>query len=137
MNSPQGRDQAGAKLGEVRSDAASKVDTLADSAHAAADRLQGTDLQQLSRYVESLAESMNRLSGNLREKPADALLQDVSRLARENPALFITGGVAVGFGLSRFAKASNRPQASSSPPPMVQAPLVQPGPQGSGQEVRP
>lgn len=98
--------EADSKLGELRSEAAGKVSTLADSAKAAARELEGSDLGQLSGYVMRMADSMTRLSGSLREKSGDDLLREVSRLARENPALFIGGGIAIGFGLSRLAKAS-------------------------------
>jgi hypothetical protein len=35
-------------------------------------------------------------------------------LARDNPALFLTGSVVVGFGLSRFLKASSASSSSGS-----------------------
>jgi hypothetical protein len=35
-------------------------------------------------------------------------MRDVRRLAQRNPTLFIAGSIAVGFGLSRFAKASGQ-----------------------------
>jgi hypothetical protein len=43
----------------------------------------------------------------MRGKSAEEMLQQAGRLARENPALFVTGSVAVGFGLSRFLRASS------------------------------
>lgn len=95
-----------AKVDEARGTAADKVDTLADSARAAASELKGDDIGHLSDYVSELAQNLGKLSSNMREKTGDDLLHEVSRLARDNPALFVTGSIAIGFGLSRFAKAS-------------------------------
>ncbi len=49
---------------------------------------------------------MGRLSSDLREKSGDEILRDVNRLARQNPGMFVAGGLAVGFGLARLMKAS-------------------------------
>src|SRR5690606_28350087 len=38
----------------------------------------------------------------------DDIARDVREVAQRNPALFLLGSVAVGLGLSRFAKASGR-----------------------------
>jgi len=104
----QAKSEGKAKVEDARRTAADKVDTLADSAQAAAARLRDDDIGHLSEYVSSLADSMTKLSSSLREKSGDEVLRDIGRLARENPALFVTGGVAVGFGLARFARASEK-----------------------------
>ena len=104
--------QAGEKLGTARQGAATRIDTLADSARAASERLRGSELDPLSNYVDRMADSMKRLSGGLRERSGDELVQELGRLARENPGLFVSGGVALGFGLTRFAKA-HAPQRRS------------------------
>ncbi|SJZ54565.1 phasin family protein [Novilysobacter spongiicola] len=109
----QARDEGKQRVEEARGTAAGKVDTLADSVKAAASQLSENDIGHLSEYVSDLAENMSRLSTSLREKSGDEMLRDVTRLARENPALFITGSLAIGFGLSRFARASGRHDHSS------------------------
>jgi hypothetical protein len=53
-----------------------------------------------------LSEAAHHLEG----RSIDELANDAKRLARENPALFMLGSVAVGFGLSRFFKASEKHQ---------------------------
>ena len=107
----QAKAEGKVRVAEARRTAADKVDTLADSTQAAAARLQQDDIGHLSEYVASLADSMTRLSTSLREKSGDEVLRDVGRLARDNPALFVTGGVAIGFGLARFARASEKRRA--------------------------
>ena len=105
--------EAGAKLGTARQGAATRMDTLADSARAASERLRGSELDPLSGYIERMADGMQRLSGGLRERSGDELVHELGRLAREHPAMFLSGGVALGMGLSRFAKAAS-PQRRSS-----------------------
>lgn len=122
----QAKAEGKARVAEARRTAADKVETLADSAAAAAAQLRRDDIGHLSEYVADLADSMTRLSSNLRQKSGDEMLREVGRLAREKPALFLTGSVAIGFGLVRFARSSEkrRLQADTqaySPPehPMV------------------
>lgn len=122
----QAKAEGKARIADARRTAADKVETLADSADAAAAQLRRDDIGHLSEYVADLADSMTRFSSNLREKSGDEMLREVSRLAQEKPALFLTGSVAIGFGLARFARSSEqrRLQAdtqSYSPPehPMV------------------
>lgn len=86
--------------------AADKVDTLADSVRAAAAGMREDDVAHLSHHVSDLAGSLGRMADGLREKSADEILHDVRRIARENPTLFIAGSIAIGFGLTRFARAS-------------------------------
>lgn len=113
---PSGRNaDAGAKGGkDVRTTAAESLDKLAGSAKAAATQLEGDDVGQVSRYVSELADSMTRFSASLRDKSGDEILGDVARLARENPALFVTGSVAIGFALTRFARASHAQPGSTA-----------------------
>lgn len=100
----QGREQ----LEGLRGAAAENLEKLAEGAQAAASTLERDDVGHLSEYVSDVATRMTRLSSSLRSKSGDEILHDVSQMARENPALFITGSVAIGFGLARFARASQK-----------------------------
>lgn len=95
---------------QYREAAADKVDALAGSIQAAAEELQDDDVAGLSRHVADMAGGLNRLSDGLREKSVEQILRDVRRVARENPTLFIAGSIAIGFGISRFARASREPE---------------------------
>lgn len=95
-----------ARMDDLRETAAGNVDRLAEGVQAAASRLAQDDVGHMSQYISSLADGMGRFSSSLREKSGDELLRDIGRLARENPALFVTGSIAIGFGLGRFARAS-------------------------------
>ncbi|WP_407296039.1 hypothetical protein [Stutzerimonas zhaodongensis] len=105
----QGRTQ----LEGYRETAADEIEKVAQSAKAAAQELEGQDRLGLSSYVSDMAQNMVQFSDSLRGKSVDELFQDVNRMARNNPALFITGSIALGFGLTRFVRASSR-RASQS-----------------------
>lgn len=100
--------QGMSQLEGYRETAADELEKVAQSAKAAAQELEGQDRLGLSSYVSTMAQSMVKLSDDLRGKSVDELFQDVNRLARDNPGLFIAGSVALGFGLTRFARASSK-----------------------------
>ncbi|MDB6141937.1 MAG: Uncharacterized protein JWP80_981 [Pseudomonas sp.] len=101
------KEQGAATLEHYRETAAEQIQTLAQSAKSAADSMQDNDTLGLSHYVTDVAQSMTSLADQLRHKSADELLRQAGQLARDNPGLFITGSIALGFGLSRFLRASS------------------------------
>jgi hypothetical protein len=122
------RQQADAQFGQYRDTAADQIEALAQGAKSFVSELEDKDTLGMSDYLTDMAESMTGLAGNLRGKSAEQLLHDAADLARNNPALFIAGSVAIGFGLSRFLKAGtwaaatvsadhHDPAAGSSTPP--------------------
>jgi len=108
------REQGSEHLDEYRERAADEIENLARSATSAAEQLQDNDTLGLSHYITDVADGLGNFAGSLRGKSADELLQQVGRLARDNPALFLTGSIALGFGLSRFMRASAPDLAQSS-----------------------
>lgn len=100
------KEHGSAQFEQYRDTAAQQIETLAQSAQSAAEQMQGGDTLGLSHYVTDIAQNMTSLANNLRGKSIDELLQQAGKLARDNPALFVTGSVALGFGLSRFLRAS-------------------------------
>lgn len=104
----EARSKGREELEGLRGTAADNLEKLAEGAQAAASTLQGDDVGHLSEYVSDIATRMTNFSSTLRTKSGDDILRDVSRMARENPALFVTGSVAIGFGLARFARASQK-----------------------------
>ncbi|UPQ83979.1 hypothetical protein M0M42_06105 [Pseudomonas knackmussii] len=104
----QVKTQGKSQLEGYRETAADELERVARSAEAAAHELEGEDRLGLSSYVSTMAQSMVKLSDDLRGKSVDELFQDVNRIARDNPGLFIAGSVALGFGLTRFARASSK-----------------------------
>ena len=99
------RQQADAQFGQYRDTAADQIEALAKGAKSFVSEIEDKDSLGMSDYLADMAESMTGLAGNLRGKSAEQLLHDAADLARNNPALFLAGSVALGFGLSRFLKA--------------------------------
>lgn len=102
----QVKQQASQKLDQNRERAADELDKIAHAARAAVSDLEEQQQDGLSNYVAEMASGIGTLANSLREKNMDDLIQEAKRIARNNPALFLAGSVAIGFGLSRFAKAS-------------------------------
>ncbi|MBU2014430.1 MAG: hypothetical protein KJ595_19815, partial [Gammaproteobacteria bacterium] len=109
--------QGKAQLDSYRGTAADELEKVAQSAKAAAAELENQDRTGLSHYVSDMAQSMVDLADNLRGKSVDELVGEVNRLARNNPGLFIAGSVALGFGLTRFARASSHRAESATREP--------------------
>lgn len=109
------REHGTAQFEQYRDTAAQQIETLAHGAQSAAEQLQEDDTFGLSHYVTDIAQNMTTLAGSLRGKSVDELIQQAGRMARDNPALFVTASVALGFGLSRFLKASGNPQSADAP----------------------
>lgn len=85
---------------------ADEANTLSDAIDAAASSLDDDDREGLARYARELSSSLASAAGQLEGRSVDELAKDAKRLARNNPAMFMLGSIAVGFGLSRFFKAS-------------------------------
>jgi hypothetical protein len=90
----------------LRDIATGQIDSLAEGAKSAASALQGSDSLGLSRYLGQLADGLGSFANQVREKSAEDLLHQSAKFARDNPVLFLAGSVAIGFGLSRFLRAS-------------------------------
>ncbi|HDS1817701.1 TPA: hypothetical protein QEM96_002347 [Pseudomonas putida] len=121
-------DEAGALLSEAktqsaeqyehyRDTAADQLESLQQGARSAASALQGNDTLGLSQYLGEAAEWVGNFAEQIRHESAEDLLHRGSRLARDNPALFLAGSVAVGFALSRFLRASASHVTTPSAPP--------------------
>lgn len=123
-------DEAGALLNETKAQgaeqyshyrdaAAEQLDSLKEGAQSAAHALEDKDTLGLSQYLAQAAECLGSFAEQMRHQSAEDLLHKGSRLARDNPGLFLAGSVAIGFGLSRFLGASDRhatPSAGSTAP---------------------
>ncbi|MFC3609229.1 hypothetical protein [Stutzerimonas tarimensis] len=107
----QAKREGMSQVDKYRSTAADELERVARSAKVAAEDLE-SDRPGLSHYVSDMAQNMVDFADDLRGKSVDQLLGDVNRMARQNPALFVLGSIAVGFGVTRFAKASSRHTAS-------------------------
>ncbi|MDR6712552.1 putative phage infection (PIP) family protein YhgE [Pseudomonas hunanensis] len=121
-------DEAGALLNEAktqgaeqfehyRDTAADQLESLQQGARSAASALQGNDSLGLSQYLGQAAECIGSFAEQIRHESAEDLLHRGTRLARDNPAMFLAGSVAIGFALSRFLRASASHTGSTSTAP--------------------
>lgn len=85
---------------------AEEADSLSDAIDAAASNLDDHDREGLARYAREVSSKLANAAEQLEGRSVDELASDAKRLARNNPALFMLGSIAIGFGLSRFFKAS-------------------------------
>lgn len=89
---------------EAKDTVASEVGDVAMALRRASEELRGGSAQE--RTLGQIAGSLADASDALRDKDLGELLQSASRIARDNPALFLGGAALLGFAISRFAKAS-------------------------------
>lgn len=97
---------ARSRIEEGSGRAAEEVDHAADTVEAVASALDDQHVEGLASYAHDMSSQMSEFASSLSDKSADELVQDAQRLARNNPAVFLAGSVALGFGLARFFKAS-------------------------------
>lgn len=131
-------ERAEAEADEALTRAGSEIDALTGAIDAAAESLSDADRGGLAQYARQLSDQLSRLAEDLQEKSASDLAQDAQKLAKENPTGFLLGSIALGFGLSRFAKASSTragAEDSSKKQPESHNPEHEPAP--SGEETSP
>jgi len=106
-------DGAKADADQRLNDASKPVDDFSQAVDAAAEQLSDQDRESLAGYARQLSGSIGELAENLQSKSIDDLANDAKALARNNPNGFLLGSIALGFGLSRFAKASGSRHTTS------------------------
>lgn len=128
--------QVSEQFEKLREQATDQLDSLVEGAQSAAQALEGKDSLGVSQYLGQLAQGLSAFADRVRDKSAEDLLHEGARLARDNPALFVAGSVAIGFGLSRFLRASanhvdysveDSPSAAPLSTPSASAPAFEPG----------
>ncbi|MEX0740586.1 MAG: hypothetical protein WD071_14705 [Pseudohongiella sp.] len=93
---------------------AKEADTLSDAIDAAAENLDDHDREGLARYAREVSSNLSNMAGQIEGRSVDELANDAKRLSQKNPALFMLGSVALGFGLSRFLSSSAKNAAQTN-----------------------
>lgn len=83
---------------------AGDVGDVAQALRRAAEELRGGSAQE--RTLGQVANSLADASDALRDKDLGEIVQSVSKVARDNPVLFLGGAILLGFAASRYAKAT-------------------------------
>jgi galactokinase/mevalonate kinase-like predicted kinase len=100
-------DKAKEQMEAGKDQAANKLDELSDTIDQMAASISDNDKLGLAAYVHSASSCLASLATRLQEKSVDELAQEAKALAQRRPAAFLLGSVMLGFGLSRFVKASS------------------------------
>jgi len=106
------RDNARSLAEEQKQRGATRIDTVAQAIHNAAEEL-GQEVPPAAEYAHAAADQLQRASRLLRENSVEDLLQMAVDLAEERPLVFTGGAVAVGFLLTRFLRSSTPPYDES------------------------
>lgn len=110
------QDEARGRLEGGKSTVARSARRTADALHQAADSLSAEGEGGLSQAFAVMADQLSALSASVERRSLDELSRDAQRLARENPGIFIAGGVVLGVALTRFFKASTPKLETASSP---------------------
>jgi len=100
-------DLAKEKAQQGMGQAAQQADRLADTVDAVATSLSQQNREGLAEYARKLSQNLTTLAGHLQTRSVDELIDDAKQLARNNPSMFLLGSIAIGFGLTRFLRASD------------------------------
>jgi hypothetical protein len=100
----QGRLQE--QIGSRTTQAGEAVTSTASDLRSIAEELRNRDQETPAKLAEQVAEGAERLGSYLRDADGEKLMSDFEDLARRQPWAFVAGGIALGFVVSRFVKAS-------------------------------
>lgn len=105
------RDRGMEELEGAKGQLADNAERVASAVERTADELEGDGDAAISGFGRSVASLMRQMAGGLRERDVEQFADELGALARRNPAVFLAGSVALGFGVARFFKA-RAPQRS-------------------------
>ena len=89
---------------DAKSSVADEVSDVAMALRRASEDLRGGSATE--RTIGQIASTLADASDSLRDKDLGEIMQAASRVARNNPMLFLGGAALLGFAASRYAKAS-------------------------------
>lgn len=89
----------------LRQSAIDEVDQAADATDAARQEFDAQSLQ--AAVLRHLGAQISSVADHLRDKPVDAMVDDVAVFARRNPLLFLGGAAVAGFAAARFLKSGS------------------------------
>lgn len=107
--------QGGDKVDAASTTAGDSLRQVADQLRNAGDNL-GEDQGWAKQAFSQGAQGLERVSGYLRDGRLDDFTRDLQSFARNNPAAFLAGSVAVGFFAARVAKTAAEHATSDSAP---------------------
>ncbi|MBV9602903.1 MAG: hypothetical protein JOZ87_39465 [Chloroflexi bacterium] len=104
----QAKQQATSQLASQKDRAVDGLVTVAQALRQTGQTLQQQKQETVGGYVEQAAERVESMTNYLRAHDVQELVEDTQNLARRQPALFLTGALALGFIGARFLMSSGR-----------------------------
>ena len=105
------KEQGRTFLNEQKERVGSEIETYSAAARRAAERLESESDTNLSSYVSSAADQLDRLATRVQERNLGELIDDVEEMARRRPEVFYGGMFVAGLVAARFLKASKEKRA--------------------------
>jgi vacuolar-type H+-ATPase subunit H len=105
------KEQGRTFLNEQKERVGSEIETYSAAARRAAERLESESDTNLSSYVSSAADQLDRLATRVQERDLGELIDDVEEIARRRPEVFYGGMFVAGLVAARFLKASKEKRA--------------------------
>ena len=104
----QAKDQATGQLANQKDRAASSLGGVADALRQTSQNLNQNEQSTVGNYVNQAADQVERFQGYLRNQDIGAIIDDVERMAREQPVMFLGGAFMLGLVAARFLKSSGQ-----------------------------
>lgn len=139
----QARDRIRGQFDQRSTHAGEQIAAQAGDIRTVAQQLREQGKDTPAQLADRAAQQTEQVASYLRDADADRMIGDAEAFARRRPWAVVAGGIALGFAMSRFLKASSSQRYQQSmpqrqmptPPPMLPPPgatTVAPTPPASG-----
>jgi len=113
----QVQQQAGSRITRQKDEAASELQKVAGAVRQLGDQLGGQEQGPIAHYAaeygRKAADGLERLTNYLRQNDPKALVNEIEKLGRRQPALLIGGAFLLGLAGARFLKSSTAANEST------------------------
>jgi hypothetical protein len=106
--------QTSSVLETQRGRAAQSLTAMGQALRQSGQELRRSDMGPMGQVPERLADQVDTVAGYVSSRSVDELIADAEQFARDNPALFVAGTVALGVFIARFLKSSSASSAGGS-----------------------
>ncbi len=108
----RGGEQVKSQLANQKHEAAQRLTPIQTALRETAQQLRKQGQGPVAEYADKASDGVERTAGYLRETDVDEMVNEARGFARNRPALFLGGALALGFLGARFLKSSSQ-EASS------------------------
>jgi hypothetical protein len=98
------KEQATERADELTTRAGGRISGVARALRRAGDELRGEGDEQLASMTQDFAAQIERLGGYLEGEKPGRMIEDLERMAKQNPAFFVGGTFAAGLLFGRFLR---------------------------------